>query len=86
MEGAKWWHFGRRGGGSVLYINPNKHKIICNSVKTSVIREKMDIIIDILELSKTFDKPVNTAAADAYHTEYDVGKYSIATSFTCFFV
>ena len=42
-------------GGSVLYINPNKHKIICNSVKTSVIREKMDIIIDILELSKTFD-------------------------------
>ena len=43
------------GGGRVLYINPNKHKIICNSVKTSVIREKMDIIIDILELSKTFD-------------------------------
>ena len=43
------------GGGSVLYINPNKHKIICNSVKTSVIREKMDIIIDILELSKTFN-------------------------------
>ena len=42
-------------GESVLYINPNKHKIICNSVKTSVIREKMDIIIDILELSKTFD-------------------------------
>ena len=55
MEGAKWWHFGRRGGGgSVLYINPNKHKIICNSVKTSVIREKIDIKIDILELSKTF--------------------------------
>ena len=44
-----------RGGGSVLYINPNKHKIICNSVKTSVIREKMDIKIDILELSKTFN-------------------------------
>ena len=43
------------GGGSVLYINPNKHKIICNSVKTSVIREKMDIKIDILELSKTFN-------------------------------
>ena len=48
--------FWKEGGeGSVLYINPNKHKIICNSVKTSVIREKMDIIIDILELSKTFD-------------------------------
>ena len=43
------------GGESVLYINPNKHKIICNSVKTSVIREKMDIKIDILELSKTFN-------------------------------
>ena len=43
------------GGGSVLYINPNKHKIICNSVKTSVIREKIDIAIDILELSKTFN-------------------------------
>ena len=43
------------GGGSVLYINPNKHKIICNSVKTSVIREKIDITIDILELSKTFN-------------------------------
>ena len=42
-------------GGSVLYINPNKHKIICNSVKTSVIREKIDIAIDILELSKTFN-------------------------------
>ena len=55
MEGAKWWHFGRRGGGSVLYINPNKHKIICNSVKTSVIREKIDIKINILELSKTFN-------------------------------
>ena len=54
MEGAKWWHFGRRRGGSVLYINPNKHKIICNSVKTSVIREKIDIKIDILELLKTF--------------------------------
>ena len=54
MEGAKWWHFGRRGG-SVLYIKPNKHKIICNSVKTSVIREKIDIAIDILELSKTFN-------------------------------
>ena len=51
LEGAKWWHF----GSSVLYINPNKHKIICNSVKTSVIREKMDIKIDILELSKTFN-------------------------------
>ena len=44
-----------RQGGSVLYINPNKHKIICNSVKTSVIRVKMDIKIDILELSKTFN-------------------------------
>ena len=55
MEGAKWWHFGKRGGGGELYINPNKHKIICNSVKTSVIREKMDIKIDILELSKTFN-------------------------------
>ena len=43
------------GGGSVLYINPNKHKIICNSVKTSVIREKINIKIDILELSKTFN-------------------------------
>ena len=43
------------GGGSVLYIIPNKHKIICNSVKTSVIREKIDIAIDILELSKTFN-------------------------------
>ena len=41
--------------GSVLYIKPNKHKIICNSVKTSVIREKIDIAIDILELSKTFN-------------------------------
>ena len=38
-----------------MYINPNKHKIICNSVKTSVIREKIDIKIDILELSKTFN-------------------------------
>ena len=55
MEGAKWWHFGRRGGGSVLYIKPNKHKIICNSVITSVIRKKIDIAINILELSKTFD-------------------------------
>ena len=43
------------GGGSVLYLKPNKHKIICNSVKTSVIREKIDIAIDILELSKTFN-------------------------------
>ena len=43
------------GGGRVLYIKPNKHKIICNSVKTSVIREKIDIAIDILELSKTFN-------------------------------
>ena len=43
------------GGGSGLYINPNKHKIICNSVKTSVIREKIYIQIDILELSKTFN-------------------------------
>ena len=43
------------GWGSVLYMNPNKHKIICNSVKTSVIREKIDIKIDILELSKTFN-------------------------------
>ena len=42
-------------GGSVLYINPNKHKIICNSVKTSVFREKMDIKIDILELSNTLN-------------------------------
>ena len=42
-------------GGSVLYINPNKHKIICNSVKTSVITEKIDIKIDILELSNTFN-------------------------------
>ena len=55
LEGAKWWYFGRREGGSVLYIKPNKHKIICNSVKTSVIREKIDIKIDILELSKTFN-------------------------------
>ena len=56
MEGTKRWHFGRSGGrGSVLYIAPNKQKIICNSVKTSVIREKMDIKINILELSKTFD-------------------------------
>ena len=47
--------FWKEGGGSVLYINPNKHKIICNSVKTSVIREKIDIKIDILELSKTFN-------------------------------
>ena len=44
-----------RGGGGVLYINPNKHKIICNSVKTSVIREKIYIKIDILELSRTFN-------------------------------
>ena len=36
------------GGGSVLYINPNRRKIIRNSVKTSVIREKIDIKIDIL--------------------------------------
>ena len=35
-------------GGSVLYKNQNKHKIICNSVKTSVIRDKIDIKIDIL--------------------------------------
>ena len=38
-----------------MYIKPNKHKIICNSVKTSVIREKIDIAINILELSKTFN-------------------------------
>ena len=43
------------GGGGACYINPNKHKIICNSVKTSVIREKIYIQIDILELSKTFN-------------------------------
>ena len=43
------------GGGCVLYINPNKQKIICNSLKTSVITEKNDIKIDILELSKTFN-------------------------------
>ena len=55
MEGAKWWHFGRRGGGSVLYINPNIHKIFCNSVKTSGIREKIDIKLDILEISKTLN-------------------------------
>ena len=47
--------FWKEGGGRVLYIKPNKHKIICNSVKTSVIREKIDIAIDILELSKTFN-------------------------------
>ena len=50
---AFWKEVG--GRGSVLYIKPNKHKIICNSVKTSVIREKIDIAIDILELSKTFN-------------------------------
>ena len=50
---AFWKEGGRER--SVLYINPNKHKIICNSVKTSVIREKIDIKIDILELSKTFN-------------------------------
>ena len=50
-----FWKDVGEGGGSVLYIKPNKHKIICNSVKTSVIREKMDIKIDILELSKTFN-------------------------------
>ena len=48
-----FWKVG--GWGSVLYIKPNKHKIICNSVKTSVIKEKIDIAIDILELSKTFN-------------------------------
>ena len=47
--------FWKEGGGRVLYINTNKHKIICNSVKTSVIREKIYIQIDILELSKTFN-------------------------------
>ena len=50
-----FWKDVGEGGGSVLYIKPNKHKIICNSVKTSVIREKMDIKIDILELSKIFN-------------------------------
>ena len=34
--------------------NLNKHKILCNSVKTSVIREKIYIKIDILELSRIF--------------------------------
>ena len=47
--------FFKEGGGSVLYINPNRHKIICNSVKTSVVREKIDIKIDILYFSKTFN-------------------------------
>ena len=44
------------GGGecTVYKPNSNKHKILCNSVKTSVLREKIYIKIDILELSRTF--------------------------------
>ena len=45
---------GRAGGGTVYKPNSNKQKILCNSVKTSVIRENIYIKIDILELSKTF--------------------------------
>ena len=45
---------GEGGGGTVYKPNSNKHKILCNSVKTSVIREKIYIKIDILELSRTF--------------------------------
>ena len=47
--------FWKEGRGKCIVYKPNKHKIICNSVKTSVIREKIDIAIDILELSKTFN-------------------------------
>ena len=42
------------GEGTVYKPNSNKQKILCNSVKTIIIREKIYIRIDILELSRTF--------------------------------
>ena len=56
LEGGGKEHIGVAiwGEGTVYKPNSNKHKILCNSVKTRIIREKIYIKIDILELSRTF--------------------------------
>ena len=54
-NGAYGWQFGGRGGKCMVYKpNSNKHKILCNSVKTSVIREKVYVKIEILELPRSY--------------------------------